>query len=98
MDLQTLLTAQPDIPLWLLGIVLAWSLAWKGAALWKAAKNNSPIWFVALLVINTVGILEILYIFLFSKISLPEVHEQKPIKTIEKKAVQKKPGAKRKRS
>lgn len=50
----------------LLPLVL-WSLAWKGWALWKASKNDSVPWFIALLLINTMGILEILYIFVFSK-------------------------------
>ncbi len=44
-----------------------WSLAWKGWALWKAAKQDSQAWFIALLILNTLGILEILYIFVFSK-------------------------------
>ena len=48
-------------------IMILWSLAWKGVALWKAARNNEKYWYVGLLVINTVGILEILYIFFFSK-------------------------------
>ncbi|MFH1968353.1 MAG: DUF5652 family protein [bacterium] len=49
-------------------ILLAiWSLIWKGIALWKAARNGSKPWFIVLLVINTVGILEIVYIFFFSK-------------------------------
>jgi hypothetical protein len=39
----------------------------KGLALWKAAKNNHKGWVVALLVLNTLAILEILYIFVFSK-------------------------------
>jgi len=43
------------------------TLVWKGLALWRAAKNNSLPWFVALLVLNTSGILEIIYIFFFSK-------------------------------
>jgi hypothetical protein len=38
-----------------------------GVALWRAVKNNSKPWFIALLVINTLGILEILYIFLFGR-------------------------------
>lgn len=46
--------------------VLIWVLAWKGVALWTAAKANSKKWFVALLVINTLGILDILYIYCFS--------------------------------
>ncbi len=51
---------------WLL-LALAWSLPWKGVALWKAANRKERWWFIALLVINTLGVLEILYIFVFSK-------------------------------
>jgi len=47
--------------------MLAWTMPWKGVALWKAARNQHKYWFIALLVVNTVGILEILYIFIFSK-------------------------------
>lgn len=47
--------------------LMIWSFVWKGWALWKAAKNNSQVWFIILLIVNTLGILEILYIFLFSK-------------------------------
>ncbi|MEK7629176.1 MAG: DUF5652 family protein [Patescibacteria group bacterium] len=35
--------------------------------MWRAAHQNSKPWFIALLVINTLGILEILYIYIFSK-------------------------------
>jgi len=48
-------------------IFLAWSFAWKGWALWIAARKNEKWWYIGLLVINTVGILEILYIFWISK-------------------------------
>jgi len=48
-------------------VLVVWSLIWKGLALWKAAHEGSKIWFVVLLVVNTVGILEILYIYVFSK-------------------------------
>lgn len=51
----------------LLVVIVIWVLCWKGVALWTAARNNSKPWFVALLVVNTIGILEILYIFVFSK-------------------------------
>ena len=47
---------------WLL-LLLAWTLPWKGYALWLAARNNQPWWFVFLLVLNTLAILEIIYIF-----------------------------------
>lgn len=49
-------------------LVLAlWELIWKGIALWKAAKNEQKYWFVAMLIINSLGILPILYIFVFQK-------------------------------
>ena len=48
-------------------VLAVWTIIWKGTALWKAAQNNSKPWFVVLLLVNTVGILEIIYIFFFSK-------------------------------
>lgn len=51
----------------LIAIVAIWSLIWKGLALWKAARQGSKWWFIILLVVNTIGILDILYIYLFSK-------------------------------
>jgi len=47
--------------------IIIWSLAWKGIALWKAARQSEKGWFVALLIVNTAGILELLYIYVFSK-------------------------------
>lgn len=47
--------------------VLLWSLIWKGLALWAASRNGHKIWFIALLVLNTVGILEIIYYLFFRK-------------------------------
>lgn len=44
-----------------------WSLFWKGVALWKAARSGENYWFIGLLLINTFGLLEILYIFFFTK-------------------------------
>ena len=49
-------------------VIAVWSLVWKGIALWKSSKKNHLVWFIILLIVNTVGILEILYIYLFSKI------------------------------
>ncbi len=48
-------------------IFLFWSLFWKGIALWKSARSGEKYWFVGLLIINTLGLLEILYIFFFTK-------------------------------
>jgi hypothetical protein len=44
-------------------LALAWSLFWKGLALWRAAKRGDMWWFIAFLVVHTLGILEIIYIF-----------------------------------
>jgi methionyl-tRNA synthetase len=52
---------------WTLLVITLWTLPWKGIALWKSARRKEQWWFIALLVIHTLGILEILYIFIFSK-------------------------------
>ena len=52
---------------WILLLIAAWILPWKGVALWRAAQKQDKAWFIALLVLNTLAILEILYIFVFSK-------------------------------
>lgn len=51
----------------LFSVLAVWALIWKGFALWKSARNNQTAWFVIMLIANTVGILEIVYIFFFSK-------------------------------
>jgi methionyl-tRNA synthetase len=53
-------------PLFLLSIS-AWSMIWKGLALWRAAKNDQKYWFVGLLIINLLGIPEIIYLVIFDK-------------------------------
>src|SRR3989344_5625160 len=65
-----------NLPQWLLVVVIAWTLVWKGFALWRAAKLSHKIWLVIILVINTLGILEILYLFLFSKLDLKKYGEK----------------------
>ena len=52
---------------WVIILAAVWIIPWKGVALWRAARNQSAAWFIILLVVNTLGILEIIYIFLFSK-------------------------------
>ncbi len=47
--------------------LIIWVMAWKGAALWKAAGRKELFWFIALLIVNTLGLLEIIYIFWFAK-------------------------------
>ena len=50
-----------------LGALTLWSLFWKGLALWHAARLSHRKWFIAMLLLNTVGILDILYLYVFSK-------------------------------
>jgi len=51
----------------LLSVMIVWTIIWKGIALFKAAQNSQKIWFIVMLLANTVGILEIIYIFFFQK-------------------------------
>ncbi len=53
--------------LWIIWIAIIWTIPWKGIALWKAARKSDKVWFIILLVFNTLAILEIIYIFIFSK-------------------------------
>lgn len=48
---------------WVIWLAIIWTLPWKGVALWKSAQNNHLGWFIALLLVNTLGLLEIIYIF-----------------------------------
>lgn len=52
---------------WVIWVALIWIIPWKGVALWKAAQNGQKGWFVALLIVNTFAILEIVYIIFFSR-------------------------------
>lgn len=51
----------------LLLLAVVWTVPWKGVALWRAARNGHRWWFIVLLVVNTLAILEIVYILAFSK-------------------------------
>lgn len=53
------------VPVFILAVI--WSMVWKGLALYRAGSNRSVAWFVVLFLVNTLGILEILYLFVFGK-------------------------------
>ena len=46
-------------------IAALWTVVLKGFSLWYAARAGQKEWFIALLVINTLGILEIIYLIWF---------------------------------
>lgn len=65
---------------WVLVIILIWSLFWKGLSLWIAVKNNQSKWFIALLILNTLGILDMIYIFFVMKKSWNDIEKMLGIK------------------
>ena len=55
---------------WLVPLIIilsVWDGIWKLIALWKAARNNELAWFICIALLNTVGILPIIYILMNKK-------------------------------
>lgn len=48
-------------------ILIIWETVWKLIAMWKAGRNNHLAWFICIALINTVGILPIVYILMYRK-------------------------------
>lgn len=42
--------------------LIIWSVIWKGLALWRAARLKQVGWYIALIIINTFSIFEIIYL------------------------------------
>ena len=51
-------------------IAILWSAVGRGLALWRAARRGQYWWFLVLLVVNTLGILEIIYLFFVAKLKV----------------------------
>ncbi len=49
----------------LLLVILLFVIILKGYALWYSARGGQKWWFIAMLVINTMGILEVVYLLFF---------------------------------
>lgn len=47
-------------------VILAWEIGWRGWGLWRSARGEQRYWFIAILLINSLGILPIFYLFVFS--------------------------------
>lgn len=60
----------------LLLVIIVWSLFWKGLALWHSGRRGQAWWFVAMLVLNTIGILEIIYLFVVLKLKFSELFKK----------------------
>ncbi|MBI2086752.1 MAG: hypothetical protein HYT69_01095 [Candidatus Zambryskibacteria bacterium] len=62
-------------PVWI-ALVILWILVWKGFALWRAAHLQQKYWFIVILIVNTLGILEIIYLFFVARKYKVEIIEQ----------------------
>ena len=68
----------PEALDWLLPVIIIliiWEIVWKLIALWKAGRNNHLVWFICIALINTIGILPIVYILIYKDKS-KEQHEK----------------------
>lgn len=73
-----------SFPWWILpGLMMlaVWEAVWKGFGLWYSAKNQQKGWFVCILVLNTLGLLPIIYLLWFK----PEDRKVNAGKTSRKK-------------
>jgi hypothetical protein len=55
---------------WLLPVIIIaaiWDATWKIIGLWKSARNNHLAWFICIAVLNTLGILPIIYLLIYRK-------------------------------
>ncbi len=52
---------------WVLFLIMLWVMPWKGVALWRASRSGHMKWFIVLFLVNTLAILEIIYLTWFRK-------------------------------
>ncbi|MFH1170247.1 MAG: DUF5652 family protein [Candidatus Vogelbacteria bacterium] len=70
--LTDLMNAHP----YLMALGAIWVMVWKGLALWRAAEYRARGWFIVILVLNTLGLLEIIYLFFITKPKVPEISSE----------------------
>lgn len=51
----------------LFSLLIAWSLLWKALALWHSARGSQIVWYIVLCIVNTAGVLEIIYLLFFRR-------------------------------
>ena len=68
-----------NISPWIMALAIAWSIPWKGVALWKAARLGSKWWFIALLVLNTLAVLDIIFIYFVARKYTVETMEKSEV-------------------
>lgn len=60
----------------MLVLLSVWELVWKGWALWYSAQSKQKGWYIAMLVLNTAGLLPIIYLLWFK----PKQKREAPLK------------------
>ena len=53
--------SSPAVAIGLIALIV-WEGVWKALALWRAARREHLVWFVVMCVVNTVGIVPIVYL------------------------------------
>ena len=48
-------------------LLVLWIVFWKALAMWHAARQDQKVWYIIFIFVNTLGILEIIYLFLTLK-------------------------------
>jgi hypothetical protein len=54
-------------------LLALWTVFWKGLALWHSARRGQGWWFIIFLLVNTAGVLELVYLFGVIKLKLSEL-------------------------
>lgn len=60
--METLFDLSATSSSFLIGLVV-WEMIWKAFGLWRAGRRNQPAWFFLMFILNTAGILPIVYLF-----------------------------------
>ncbi len=63
------LTNIPNLPFFpaIIAVVALWDGFWKAVGLWYALKNHQRNWFIAVFLINSIGILPLVYLKFYQK-------------------------------
>ncbi|MBU2496455.1 MAG: hypothetical protein KJ767_00145 [Nanoarchaeota archaeon] len=70
---------------WVLAVIVIWEAVWKGIALWYSARAKHLVWFICILIFNTIGILPIVYLLFFKKTKITRTVKAKPRRTKRKR-------------
>ena len=79
----------PTLLIVVLSLLILWSFIWKGIALWFSGKNRQKGWFIALLILNTAGILPLIYLIWFKPKDISVMEEKEDPKPKKKQTKKK---------